>query len=109
MNDSYQVRPVITSAAHRPVQVPAPRQSYFTSRRVTRDAPAATPAYRHSAPAEAPSSAMAGLCLDGTKRGANRVGTWLSHVKIDPEATNTQAEGVEVDDWRCDGTMIGID
>jgi hypothetical protein len=52
---------------------------------------------------------MAGLSLDGTKRGANRVGTWLNHVKIDPEATNTQAEGVEVDDWRCDGTMVGID
>jgi ariadne-1 len=110
MNDSYQVRPpVITSAAHRPVQSP-PRSSYFTSRRVVREAPAPVPLARHvPAPIEAPSSAMAGLSLDGTKRGANRVGTWLSHVKIDPEATNTQAEGVEVDDWRCDGTMIGID
>lgn len=110
MNDSYQVRPpVITSAAHRPVQSP-PRSSYFTSRRVAREAPAPVPVARHvPAPIEVPSSAMAGLSLDGTKRGANRVGTWLSHVKIDPEATNTQAEGVEVDDWRCDGTMIGID
>lgn len=110
MNDSFQVRPpVITSAAHRPVQSP-PRSSYFTSRRVVREAPAPVPVARHvPAPVEAPSSAMAGLSLDGTKRGANRVGTWLSHVKIDPEATNTQAEGVEVDDWRCDGTMIGID
>lgn len=104
MNTSYQVRPVITSAAHRPVQVPAPRPTQSTSRRVVREVPIA----RH-VPAEAPSSAMAGLSLDGSKRGANRVGTWLSHVKIDPEATNTQAEGVEVDDWRCDGTMIGID
>ncbi|KAJ8106004.1 hypothetical protein OPT61_g9829 [Boeremia exigua] len=108
MNDSYQVRPVNTSAAHRPLQVPAPRPSYVTSRRVVREVAAPAPIARH-VPAEAPSSAMAGLSLDGTKRGANRVGTWLSHVKIDPEATNTQAEGVEVDDWRCDGTMIGID
>ena len=92
MNDSYQVRPVVASAAHRRLEVPAP-------------APA--PVARHVP--EAPSSAMAGLSLDGTKRGANRVGTWLNHVKIDPEATNTQAEGVEVDDWRCDGTMVGID
>lgn len=108
MNASYQVRPIITSAAHTPVRVPAPRQSYFTSRRVAREAPAPATISRHAAP-EAPSSAMAGLSLDGTKRGANRVGTWLNHVKVDPEATNTQAEGVEVDDWRCDGTMIGID
>ena len=70
-------------------------------------APAPAPVARHVP--DAPSSAMAGLSLDGTKRGANRVGTWLNHVKIDPEATNTQAEGVEVDDWRCDGTMVGID
>lgn len=108
MNDSYQVRPVITSAAHTPLRVPAPRQSYFTSRRVVHEPPAAAPASRR-ATIDAPSSAMAGLSLDGTKRGANRVGTWLSHVQIDPEATNTQAKDVEVDDWRCDGTMIGID
>jgi ariadne-1 len=106
MNDSYMVRPVITSAAHTPVRVPAPRQSYFTSRRVVREAPAPAP---RREPTAAPSSAMAGLSLDGTKRGANRVGTWLSHVQVDPEAINTQAKDVEVDDWRCDGTMIGID
>lgn len=109
MNDSYQVRPPITaSAAHRRLEVPAPRPTHSTSRRVVRETQGPTPIARH-VPAEAPSSAMAGLSLDGTKRGANRVGTWLSHVKVDPEATNTQAEGVEVDDWRCDGTMIGID
>jgi hypothetical protein len=107
MNDSYQVRPVVTSAAHRRLEVPAPRPTYTSSRRVAREAPAPAPIARHVP--EAPSSAMAGLSLDGTKRGANRVGTWLNHVKIDPEATNTQAEGVEVDDWRCDGTMVGID
>ncbi|KAL7779871.1 hypothetical protein CFE70_009889 [Pyrenophora teres f. teres 0-1] len=55
------------------------------------------------------SSTMAGLSKDGRKVGANRVGTWLSHVQIDPEATTTAARDVEVDDWRCDGTMIGID
>jgi len=52
---------------------------------------------------------MAGLSKDGRKVGANRVGTWLSHVQIDPEATTTAARDVDVDDWRCDGTMIGID
>jgi hypothetical protein len=102
MNDSYTVRPVITSAAHAPVRVPPPRQSYLGSRRIVREAPA-------PAPPAAPASAMAGLSSDGTKRGANRVGTWLNHVQVDPEAINTQARGVEVDDWRCDGTMIGID
>jgi len=107
MNDSYQVRPVVASAAHRRLEVPAPRPTYTSSRRVAREAPAPAPVARHVP--DAPSSAMAGLSLDGTKRGANRVGTWLNHVKIDPEATNTQAEGVEVDDWRCDGTMVGID
>jgi ariadne-1 len=104
MNDSYMVRPVITSAAHVPVRVPAPRQSYSASRRVVREAPASV----HAPPAAA-ASAMAGLSSDGTKRGANRVGTWLNHVQIDPEAINTQERGVEVDEWRCDGTMIGID
>lgn len=108
MNTSYQVRPVIASAAHRRLQVPPPRPSQTSNRRVAREPPSPVPIARH-VPAEAPSSQMAGLSLDGTKRGANRVGTWLSHVKVDPEATNTQAEGVEVDDWRCDGTMIGID
>jgi hypothetical protein len=52
---------------------------------------------------------MAGLSRDGTKRGANRVGTWLSHVQVDEEAIHSAARDVEVDDWRCDGTMIGID
>jgi ariadne-1 len=104
MNDSYTVRPMNTSAAHAPVRVPPPRQSYFSSRRPVREVPAPIPA-----PPAAPASAMAGLSTDGTKRGANRVGTWLNHVQVDPEAINTQARDVEVDDWRCDGTMIGID
>jgi ariadne-1 len=52
---------------------------------------------------------MAGLSKDGTKRGANRVGTWLSYIQVDQEAIETAPRDVEVDDWRCDGTMIGID
>lgn len=35
--------------------------------------------------------------------GVSRIVLWLSHVKIDPEASNTQAEGVEIDDWGDDG------
>ena len=52
---------------------------------------------------------MAGLSRDGRKVGANRVGTGLNHVEIDEEATHTAARGVEVDDWRVEGSMIGID
>jgi len=104
MNDSYTMRPVANTSARtipRPA-APAPRTSFF-SRRVVREAPATT------RPSTAAASAMAGLSRDGTKRGANRVGTWLSHVSVDDEAINTAPRNVEVDDWRCDGTMIGID
>lgn len=104
MNDSYAVRPPPAAAPAR-ARAP-PRPSFFSSRRVTREAPA--PA-RPTAPRVVTASAMAGLSRDGTKRGANRVGTWLSHVQVDPEAINTAAQDVEVDDWRCDGTMVGID
>lgn len=122
MNDSYAIRSMPTSAARTAARqsvpaarqsVPAARQStsrgsFFTSSRRV-----AAPAPSRSAPPQAPpvvtSSTMAGLSRDGRKVGANRVGTWLSHVLIDPEATNTAANDVEVDDWRCDGTMIGID
>jgi ariadne-1 len=105
MNDSYTVRPVANTSARtappRP-SAPAPRGSFF-SRRVVREAPAPT------RPSTAAASAMAGLSRDGKKVGANRVGTWLTHVSVDNEAINTAPRGVEVDDWRCDGTMIGID
>lgn len=104
MNDSYTMRPAANAAA-RTIQrtsAPAPRASFF-SRRPVREAPVAM---HHSTAA---ASAMAGLSRDGTKRGANRVGTWLSHVSVDDEAINTAPRGVEVDEWRCDGTMIGID
>ncbi|KAH7087999.1 IBR domain-containing protein [Paraphoma chrysanthemicola] len=100
MNESYTMRPAANVAARTIPRAAAPRASFF-SRRVTREAPAR--------PTTAAASAMAGLSRDGTKRGANRVGTWLSHVQVDEEAIHTAARDVEVDDWRCDGTMIGID
>lgn len=102
MNDSYTMRPAAAPAARTIPRTSAPRASFF-SRRTTREAPVAT------RPSTAAASAMAGLSRDGTKRGANRVGTWLNHVSVDDEAVNTAPRGVEVDDWRCDGTMIGID
>lgn len=102
MNDSYTMRPVANTSARTTPRASAPRGSFF-SRRVTREVPAPAPV-----PAAA-ASAMAGLSKDGRKVGANRVGTWLSHIQVDPEAIDTAPRNVEVDDWRCDGTMIGID
>jgi ariadne-1 len=113
MNDSYAIRSVPTSAVRTAARLSTPRQStprssiFSSTRRVSAPAPS------RSAPPQTPavvtSSVMAGLSKDGKKVGANRVGTWLNHVQIDPEATVTAADNVEVDDWRCDGTMIGID
>jgi ariadne-1 len=105
MNDSYAIRSMPTSAARTAARQATPRGSFFTS---TRRAPAPV-ATRSAPPQVVTSSTMAGLSKDGRKVGANRVGTWLSHVQVDPEAINTAARDVEVDDWRCDGTMIGID
>lgn len=113
MNDSYAIRSMPTSAARTAARQSTPRQStprgsFFTSTR--RAAPAPAPvAARPAPPPVVTSSTMAGLSRDGRKVGQNRVGTWLTHVQIDPEAINTAARDVEVDEWRCDGTMIGID
>ncbi|KAF2852143.1 hypothetical protein T440DRAFT_420845 [Plenodomus tracheiphilus IPT5] len=101
MNESYAVRSTPALAPRTSSRQSAPRTSFF-GRRVQAPAPA-----RPSAQATA--SAMAGLSRDGKKIGANRVGTWLTHIQVDAEAINTAPRGVEVDDWRCDGTMIGID
>ncbi|PVH94834.1 hypothetical protein DM02DRAFT_538660 [Periconia macrospinosa] len=111
MNESYAVRPLATTttrtANRGATRMPAPRTSFF-SRRLVREP------VRH-APAPAPTShitkasTMAGLSRDGTKRGANRVGTWLTHVEVDDEAIHTAPRGVEVDDWRVEGSMVGID
>jgi ariadne-1 len=106
MNDSYAMRPAANIARTIP-RASVPRASFF-SRRPEKQAaaPVARPVAR---PTTATASAMAGLSRDGTKRGQNRVGTWLSHVAVDEEAINTAPRGIEVDEWRCDGTMIGID
>ncbi|KAF1842146.1 uncharacterized protein K460DRAFT_345757 [Cucurbitaria berberidis CBS 394.84] len=103
MNDSYAIRSLPTSAARSAARTSAPRAPFFSSRRVVREA---VPSAR---PPPATASTMAGLSRDGKKVGANRVGTWLSHIQVDNEAIHTAPRGVEVDDWRCDGTMIGID
>ncbi|KAF2024486.1 hypothetical protein EK21DRAFT_78632 [Setomelanomma holmii] len=102
MNESYTMRPVANTSSRTAPRASAPRASFF-SRRVVRETPAP------ARPSTAAASAMAGLSRDGTKRGANRVGTWLSHVQVDEDAIHTAPRDVEVDDWRCDGTMIGID
>lgn len=101
MNDTYAVRPLASSAPRTAARMSAPRASFF--RRVVRD---------HRPPPAArvvTASTMAGLSRDGTKRGANRVGTWLNHVEVDEEATHTAPRGVEVDDWRVEGSIVGID
>lgn len=103
MNESYAVRSVPTLAPRTSSRQSAPRTSFF-GRRISAPAPAPARQSTH-----ATASAMAGLSRDGKKIGANRVGTWLTHIQVDAEAINTAPRGVEVDDWRCDGTMIGID
>ena len=103
MNESYAIRSLPTSAARAAARTAAPRASFFSSnRRSVREPPVSTRA-------SAAASTMAGLSKDGRKVGANRVGTWLSHIQVDAEAIATAPRDVEVDDWRCDGTMIGID
>ncbi|KAF2115927.1 hypothetical protein BDV96DRAFT_492449 [Lophiotrema nucula] len=101
MNDSYTVRPLATSAARTAIRNSTPR---FFSRRVVREA--ARPS-RPAAPVTA--STMAGLSKDGRKVGANRVGTWLNHIQVDADAIETAPRGVEVDDWRWEGSIVGID
>ena len=114
MNESYTVQPMGATAGRTAVRVSSPR---FFSRRLipTRDpAPAPVP-LRSPRPATRPaaravsSSVMAGLSRDGTKRGANRVGTWLDHIQVDLEAISTAPQNVEVDYWRMDGSLVGID
>lgn len=100
MNDSYTVRPLATPASRTAVRMSTPRTSFF-SRRVLREVPRA-------APRNVTASTMAGLSRDGSKRGANRVGTWLSHVELDNEAIQTAPRGVEVDDWKMEGSIVGI-
>ncbi len=113
MNESYTLRPLATSAARTAAHMSTPR--FFSRRLVPAREPVPTPV---PVPIRAPprpaappvsSSTMAGLSLNGTKRGANRVGTWLNHIVLDAEAIHTAPRGVEVDDLRVDGSMVGID
>lgn len=107
MNESYAVRSTPALAPRTSSRQSTQRTSFF-GRRIQAPTPAPAPApARSSRPATA--SAMAGLSRDGKKVGANRVGTWLTYIQVDAEAINTAPRNVEVDDWRCDGTMIGID
>ncbi|KAF2176633.1 hypothetical protein K469DRAFT_399505 [Zopfia rhizophila CBS 207.26] len=101
MNDSYSIRPLASAAARSAVQRSTPG---IFSRRVVREV---VRPQRSMAPATA--STMAGLSRDGSRRGAGRVGTWLQHVQLDTEAVSTAPRHVEVDDWRAEGTIIGID
>ncbi|KAF2016225.1 hypothetical protein BU24DRAFT_197075 [Aaosphaeria arxii CBS 175.79] len=103
MNESYAVRPLATAAARAATRTTTPR--FFSRRTSVREPPRTV---RSAAPV-ATASAMAGLSRDGTKRGANRVGTWLTHVQVDAEAIATAPRGVEVDDWRWEGSVAGID
>lgn len=104
MNDSYTVRPLAMSAARQAARTSAPSR-FFSSRRASvRESPRAV-----RAPPTVTASTMAGLSRDGTRRGANRVGTWLNHIEVDPDAIHTAPRGVEVDDWRWEGSIIGID
>jgi hypothetical protein len=109
MNESYTVRPLANTSARAAARMSAP--SIFGRRLSVREPPRVSA--RAAAPAVTVStvraSAMAGLSLDGSKRGANRVGTWLNHVSVDHEAIHTAPRGVEVDDWRVEGSMVGID
>ncbi|KAF1978590.1 hypothetical protein BU23DRAFT_228604 [Bimuria novae-zelandiae CBS 107.79] len=110
MNDSYAVRPLATSTARTAARAAAAPRSFFGRRTVVREVPREAPRPQtvhtvHTVRA----STMAGLSRDGTKRGANRVGTWLTHVEIDNEAIRTAPRDVEVDDWRVNEAVRGID
>jgi ariadne-1 len=104
MNESYTVRPLATSAARAAVRQSTPR--WFTRSTSVREPPRA-PAPQSTPAVQA--SLMAGLSRDGTRRGANRVGTWLNHVQVDHDAIHTARKDVEVDDWNVEGSMVGID
>jgi hypothetical protein len=105
MNESYAVRPLATAAARTAAHMNRP--GLFSRHVSVREVPRVAANTARTATVRA--SKMAGLSLDGSKRGANRVGTWLNHVQVDHEAIRTAPRGVEVDDWRVEGSMVGID
>jgi hypothetical protein len=109
MNESYTVRPVTVSTTTRTT----PRMSMpsiFSRHGAAPEPPRApVPVSVPVPPKPVRASKMAGLSLDGSKRGANRVGTWLSHVQVDHEAVQTAPRHVDVDEWIPKGPMVGID
>lgn len=105
MNESYTVRPLATAAARTAINRTSAAR--FFSRRPVRETTRTT---RSAGPVTA--STMAGLSRDGTRRGANRVGTWLQHVELDYDAVDGRGDSrvVEIDDWGYDGrSMVGVD
>jgi hypothetical protein len=104
LNESYTVRPLATAAARTAIN----RASYgLFGRRLSRPS-----VHTPRAPSRVTASTMAGLSRDGTRRGANRVGTWLQHVELDREAVEgaDDARAVEIDDWGFDSrSFIGVD
>jgi hypothetical protein len=102
MNESYRVRPIAVSTTGTTPRMTIP--SLFGRHMRTSEPPRAP-----TLPKLVRASTMAGLSRDGSKRGANRVGTWLSHVEVDHEAIQTAPRHVEVDDWIPKGPMVGID
>jgi ariadne-1 len=130
MNESYTRQPLATAAARTAARVTASTPRFFGRRLIPtqetapaqgplrvppgsvrappRPAAPVRPVVRPTAPTVS-SSTMAGLSLSGKKVGANRVGTWLNHIQLDTEAIGTAPQYVDVDDWRIEGSMVGID
>lgn len=105
MNESYTLRPLATSAARAAVHATTSVPRVVNRRISVRETPRTV---QPTLPLVA-ASAMAGLSKDGSKRGANRVGTWLNHIQVDTEAIATAPRGVEVDSWNWEGSVLGID
>ncbi|KAF2271822.1 uncharacterized protein EI97DRAFT_243970 [Westerdykella ornata] len=123
MNDSYQFRyfaprPIAYSAPQHTPSAPVQRRASYSARPLA--VSAARAAARRSGPQEpsrhvrvrsvpaVQASTMAGLDRDGSKRGHNRVGTWVRYVQTDYEAVQTAPQDVEVDEWEVEGPMVGI-
>jgi len=121
MNESYTMRPLANTSVRATAGTThrgfAPLLSRGMSVRGPPRVSARGSSLRHASHASVPSvssvpsvpsSTMAGLSRDGTKRGANRVGTWLGYVQVDTEAVKTAPQGVEVDEWKMEGSIVGI-
>jgi ariadne-1 len=101
LNESYTVRPLATAAARTAVHRASPR---LFGRLL----------FGHTAraPARVTASTMAGLSRDGSRRGANRVGTWLQHVQFDRDAVEGRDDirDIDIEEWGSDNhTILGVD